>query len=593
MVRKLVLLLVLICGVESTRAQIARWTLHPDYDSVEPLENGLYKVSRDGKYGLMAREDRKILPIEYDSIMPFRCGYAVVYKNKSKEINGFCYENGTFVDLSKKHYTIDNDYPYFENGILLVRRDNDYYFIDSKGRESQPFAYAQPFFHGYAVIRVYKDLEKKGNNTYLAYLGPDCKIATLSGIDNSDLDFVSSVSKGKSIVVCNKKFYEFDIQQGTLKQLYTDTLKIKKNMVTGAASGLLPTKTKEGNYVVSAKNAQYVFDKYMRLRASNTRMGRKTHDIDVEEKKVIVSAFDIIDEKETGLAGLMFGQKEVLPPQFKDVTSLESDEAVVQTNDGWGVVVLEKDDNFNFKLNNNENIGFLHDKFNAKLTMTMPTHIRCSLASVESKSDDCVISVETRNDVENSEISSINYMCTLSIPEEITDQVQDISYEFAVKYDGLKSRVYEVVAKEWYIKNYVVERTKTNISGGRAEIEFTLKEEQPSVTGNYFKDVTINTEYPYYCDSIPVKITENKYVAHVSNLSSGLIPFKVNIKEGNCPTVNYDLDFSAGGRSSSSSVPEVSSGRVTTRRITSSRKHGGKQPPKTTVVVRPKTPVFY
>lgn len=87
--RRILAVIMLVMVVASMQGQIARWALHPNYDRVEQLDNGLFKVLQGRKYGLMARDDKEVLPIKYDSIADFRNGYAVIINTEMNDVEGF------------------------------------------------------------------------------------------------------------------------------------------------------------------------------------------------------------------------------------------------------------------------------------------------------------------------------------------------------------------------------------------------------------------------------------------------------------------------------------------------------------------------
>lgn len=588
--RRILAVIMLVMVVASMQGQIARWALHPNYDRVEQLDNGLFKVLQGRKYGLMARDDKEVLPIKYDSIADFRNGYAVIINTEMNDVEGFCNEEGKFVNLAGKHFRITNDYPYFSSGYLLVYRDGDYYYINTKGEVSRPYAYAQPFFYGRATVKMYKDLMKKGNNVSWAYLNSENgDVLPMRNVDYSDVDFLSSVSKGTAVIVFKKKFYELDTNTGNITLLYTDANHVKKSIVQGTGNSDY-VNYKDG-YMVSAKNAQYQFDRYMRLRESSTKAGKRRHEIDVVEKPVYDSDFEVIQDRNRNLFGLRYNSKEILPPQFQNVVAVKNDEAVVKSEYKYGVVVLEKRDNFSFRLNDNKKIGFLHDTFDAKLVMMMPSYIKSSLASVESRSADCEIKADERRDVENAEISSISYMCTLIIPDSISEDEQTFSYRFSVKYDGLRSRNYEVNCDEWYVKNFMVKDVKTKLGKNECHVEFTVEEDRAVTDGIYPRKVTVGTESPYYCPTTPEKLTDNRYTVTITNIEPGTIPFKVTIQEGNCPEIDWDINIDATRKETKvvNTPTGDSKGKVRTKRQTVRKYVVTPTPPQPTKEQRVKT----
>ena len=145
--KRILLSIMFACILISVHAQIAKWMVRPNYDHIEMLDCGLMKVSMNGKIGLLNDIGKEILPLKYDSITAFKEGYALLFSN-----GAFCAiidTQGHIINVADKHYTVSRDFPSYSFGYLLVRKNNQYLFIDMRGREAYgPFAEAYPFFDG-------------------------------------------------------------------------------------------------------------------------------------------------------------------------------------------------------------------------------------------------------------------------------------------------------------------------------------------------------------------------------------------------------------------------------------------------------------
>ena len=117
--------------------------------------------------------------------------------------------------------------PSFYDGYLVVSNINGYFYLRASDDEViGPFTGAMPFTEGYAVVKVPNNPKK--------VLGGDYTIQVLSAktgklerlnlgeYDTDDVDFISGVSNGKSIIVLKKRFHEYDFSKGTLTPIHID-----------------------------------------------------------------------------------------------------------------------------------------------------------------------------------------------------------------------------------------------------------------------------------------------------------------------------------------------------------------------------------
>jgi hypothetical protein len=139
----------------------------------EQLENGMFKVNNAGKYGLQDERGNVIVSAEYDTLS-FHKGIAVLIKN------GMAYgrvnDAGERVMFEKPYY-YNKKYPFYSEGYLVVGRPNflmkskvQWFYVDEYGAQIESklkyFSYAEPFFAGYAVVKIgenYRHIDMAGN----------------------------------------------------------------------------------------------------------------------------------------------------------------------------------------------------------------------------------------------------------------------------------------------------------------------------------------------------------------------------------------------------------------------------------------------
>ena len=513
-INKLFFGIVLMCLASSVDAQIAKWLVRPSYDKIEMTDNGLLKVVSGGKVGFLSTEGKEVLPMQFDSISAFNEGRALLFRNG--KFYGITDLRGRVISLKENGYEL----PYggesrFRSGYLLVKQGQQFYFIDKEGNMAYgPYAEAYPFFNGRACVRSYVDYLKKPEETLYDYIDTDGKTLQLEDFDKDDIKFMSSFNDGKAIIVMKKKFYFIDADTYKLTPISTDSTTNKKSLVVSKNKEIQSMKNGK-DLMVFAKNGQFLFDKFMRLKYMEL-LGNEPIVIGfpAEAKRKYTSVFDEITENSQ--SGLSFGGKPLLPPQFDEVSHMEGKLAIVKASGKYGVVTVDEKNNFIFKLNNNENIGFNHQFYDTKLTVLMPPYIKCASTIINSLSDDCEIQIDSRSESENVEGSTLGYICRLSIPKNLTDTLTTHDYLYSLKYDGLLSMPHKVTISEWYVKYYEVELSNTNFTvssiNDTITVEFDLIKTDVARNdeSNYFKNIeVVAANFPE--QPILNKITENHY----------------------------------------------------------------------------------
>lgn len=544
--KRILLSIMFVCILTSIDAQIAKWMVRPNYDHIEMLDCGLMKVSINGKIGLLNDTGKEILPLNYDSINTFREGCALLFSNSA-----FCAvidTQGHMINMANKHYTVSENYPSYSFGYLLVKKDNQYFFIDMKGVEAYgPFAEAYPFFDGIARVKSYVNAQKNLDDTYYEYIKAGEGPIVLPDTDKGDISFLSSFNDGKAIVVVKKRFYTIDAASYKMMPLSIDSTLNKKSMVVAVEKKIDPL-VYEGNYMVAAKNGTFNFDANMRLaRIALLENEPQNYIFKQEVAKKYSSSFSIIGNNNNNTLGLDYKGQNVLPPQFEEVLSLKDNLAIVKSDNKCGVITVDEKNYIRFKLNNNEHIGFTHQYYETMLAVMLPSYIKCSSAVVTSKSDDCEIRTETRTENENVEGNTLGYKCRLSIPHDLADTLTTHSYRYTLKYDGLTSVDYTVSIPEWYVKYYEVELKNTNLSLNPTDsvnIEFDLIKTDVARNdeSNYYKDIEL-VSLNYAGELTLNKITENHYSFRLSGIDQERVLFSVKITERGCPSIEYPFEM--------------------------------------------------
>ena len=550
----------------STIAQVPHWNLHPKYGSIEMLGNGYYLVSVNGKYGVMNASEKEVVPMTYDKVSPFNTHTALLYKDG--RFVGYMSDQGRVKEYPAGQYEVAEQ-PSFYDGYLLVSNINGYFFMRASDDEViGPFAGGMPFTEGYAVVKVPKNLKK--------VLGGDYTIQVLSAktgkleklnlgeYDVDDIDFISGVSNGKSIIVLKKRFHEYDFSKGTLTPIHFDGNTANKKSRVVANERPVNVMGGDDGFLVQFKMGQMTFDPLMRL-TSITYAG--------QDKKQVAVPEQVKEEKKspmqskafpgTDLLGLNYNGKEILSAQFEKVSVLWDNEALVMAGGKYGVIAVDPNQSCRFVLNDNMAIGFEHKTANTNIKAVCPPYMKPSLMTLNSEDENCHINIDTRKENTNVETSVLSYQCALNIPEEIGLEKTSTNTKFALNYDGLKLTAKVLPFDTWYVNNYTVQILKHNIEGSVLNAEILVNN---SALGgkNFFRDVTIEAEDSVVCNL--TKITEEMYSARFYGWKEGVLRFSVDITEDGCPTLSYarSIAISTGNKTNkpAEEVPVVAQAKI-------------------------------
>lgn len=521
-------------------AQVPRWIIHPSYDSIKMLGNGYYVVSKNNQFGMLDSSEKVVLPIQYDSISVFNSHHALLFS--AGKCVGYVSDEGKVTDISEFRCEISG-INRFSCGYLVIFNNSGYYYVNAEtGERIGPLSFAAPFSENYAWVRVPNSLKHvlDGSSTYhvmSAKTGELVKLA-LGEYDSDDIDFISSCSNGKSIIVLKKRFYEYEYKTNSLIPLSTDGNPENKKSRVMALERPLNVSQRDDGYITYFKQGYMTFDYLMRL-TGIAYYGQDPKHVEVA-KDVIEKPQSSLTPRsyaDTPLLGLVYDGTEILSAQFDKVSLLWGDQALVMQNGKYGLVGVDRNAKLSFSLNDNLNIGFEHKTVNTMLKATCPPYMDTKLMTISSTDDGYIINVDTRKENTNVETSVLTYACTLKIPEEIGLEPSPTSTEFVLNYDGLKFSPFKLNFNKWYINNYEVLLASHQISGSELIADIVVKNNAKNDGTNYFYDVDISASDSVACKFN--KVNEGLYKATFSGWRGDLVYFTVGIQEDGCPQLVY------------------------------------------------------
>lgn len=154
--KKIILLLLLVVLPVSVISQTMQWAVRPTSAVIENYGN-LLKVTKAGKCGLVDMNSQIILPIEYDSISPFRDGFALVMNKADDDLRIVgVISDGDYELMSVSENVFATRYLYFSEGKMPVKGEKGWGYLDTDGNIAIPcvFQIAYPFSEGFASIKI-------------------------------------------------------------------------------------------------------------------------------------------------------------------------------------------------------------------------------------------------------------------------------------------------------------------------------------------------------------------------------------------------------------------------------------------------------
>lgn len=173
-IKAVLLFLTGILAVNTGMAKSTEWLVTPQYDQMEVFTPELYKVVRNGKIGLINREGKIVLSPEYDEILDFYEGIAIIcnYTSDGTLIKGTVNEDNK-INHCHGDYYLHKDYSFYSEGFIpVIDGSGRCGYLDEKCRPAFKFSNneTRPFSEGYAAIGEGEDfhwLTTTGEEIYL------------------------------------------------------------------------------------------------------------------------------------------------------------------------------------------------------------------------------------------------------------------------------------------------------------------------------------------------------------------------------------------------------------------------------------------
>lgn len=322
--------ILIMCGLVllsslGVKAQTVSWVIQPQYTSIEPYSDQLYKVKSGYQFGLIDKDGQLVVPVMADSITVMRNGHALSLKYTTDgrfKLIGILHSDLSYTNVMADYYV--SQYPFFSEDLLPVYNGkNRLGYIDPNGREVIEFnlVEAYPFCEGIASV-------SKG------------KGGVLGKISNVATD-VLKVEKPKGTLGYVRNDGQFLVIQknlGKLKQAYSfnngEALVVTED---GRSCFINP----RGQLVREDNNVLISVDEYYAYNpdAAGNRQVAKNYMQNFNGPTTYVDGNKV---------GYRHGSKIFLLPQFSSAFPFSNNYAIAAVADKYGVLKILSD---NFKHN--------------------------------------------------------------------------------------------------------------------------------------------------------------------------------------------------------------------------------------------------
>lgn len=553
--KRLFLILSYLSVVIGVKAQVAKWLIQPSYERIQIVE-GADAIMTDslGTKSIWTMDGKKLFSTQ-DELYPFKEGLALSVKQGSDLISMVYKDNGEGLKL--EGCSTAHDYPYYSDGVLLVRKGDYYKYVDGYGNFMRgDFVMAYPYFNMYATCDSYLNAEKQKDIVHYLLDGEGNIVNFVlqdKVVDADDLQFISSVNdEGLGVVVIKQKVYLFNGKDRTLSPVFIDenptqNLKEQAKLIADIeqsyvqdtdSTHLLITKCgKKGNLSIS-------FDTMRRPISIKRNDSLSLFKAKVEEIRSFKSSLKTVKgDNVFGLVDAQDADKELLPPQFEEIPSCFFNKALVKLNGKYGMLEIYKNESFKLKMNKGDDIAFRHQKFETTLRADFSTMLSADKVSIEIDTQTGCDIDKTSKESKNTESGNfVQYNCVLSIPSDLPDVLTELEYPVTIVYNDLKSSTIPFKVNAWHYKYFVVDvdDSQTTIENGTVSFVFNINAERIASDGVYPTTVNIITtdslRYEYE------KLSEIRHKCKVYSLNEGVNNIIVQILEQGCPPAAFPFE---------------------------------------------------
>lgn len=530
-------------------AQLPKWVISPNYNSLEvKVDDCLLQTDSLG-YSILWTIDGKRLFSTENQILPFKDGTSIILKKGTNMLVGSVDTYGKFIKFPEVQ--IAYEHPYFENGYLICHEKDGYGYYKQDGTKASfpQSVKSYPFHNGFATYLTFDQWDMRKEPYYGFYRadGEKMKYRILEKgiekeLDYKLIEFLSNIgTNGKAVAVIKNKLYLFNPETEVFEPfLWGEGDSEKKRHLTLNADYEkyflnLPNDTVE---IIAkfGKNQLAVLHFDNELRPLKFEFDGDTQTFQENKSQEFKYSSELKTYGENGKFGLATMSSQVLPIQFDEIALKYGNKAFVKHNGLWGVIEIIPELNYSLKINKGEDVAFRHQKFETQIRLDLPAIISAKDARIDIPANSgCVIDKTSRETKDTESGNYVVYDCTLNIPDSLPDTMTEIVYyPVFVSYDGITLFETPINIKAWHLKYYNVDpiESETSISNGVASFTININAQKNVGESDYPFEVKIEADSVYVQYE---KISETRYKCMVSNLQEGNNNLNILVTEKGCP----------------------------------------------------------
>lgn len=555
---KTILTTLLFSAAYTAAAQTASWMIRPVMDSIELDEANKLLIGHRGDSTIVWTVEGKTIVRTTAQLASFVNGMAVHTDAENNGLYGFSTIEGQYVSINNSaalpcRYVVDERYPYFSYGMLLVKdtETNLYYYINKKGQViGEGYLRACPYLNRHASVQVYKDPDKaKGCVAKLIDTRQNEVQMTLNGkaVKPGTFDFISSLAGNKTAVCIHKrKVYLYENNTDDCVPFSTDNTSVKTNFVNLKEKELNLVATEDGGFSISTDKGNMYFNSNGQFERGEWQEASAPAPQNTASVPTICRIISEGGTQGLSIAKIVDKNGVILPPQFEDVHALINDLAVVRSNGKYGILRVYSMNSIQADFEQNQPFHYTDSSVEAQLVVSFPFSVSKGdiEAVVSAGATPCVVHTEDAQQNYVKSGSKFTFPCTIGLPENITVTTQKFPLSLCVVYQGIKSAPVETDFDADYVNPLSVVASAPVMRADSAYFHVELLSADAAID---FSDCDIDVTSPASISVAKEQIDDQHFGILVYDLEEGDIPVDIIIRRSGFPAIScpYQLSYTA------------------------------------------------
>lgn len=534
-------------------AEIVHWTIPPHFDSIRVVSDNQHIMADSADYRFLWTYEGNLVHKTNKRMWDVCEQHTVITHPYTAYIYEVCNMQGkTFVGDSAQ---VLCNYPYFSDGNLLVLHNNVCCFLDTLGKfhcEELKIREARPFRKGLAVAMCYRidDVDKgKRRNPYYQYINKNYEVVNFKlgnkTIDKTDVSFLSSIcDKGFGVAIVDDKVYRYHADSMSFEPFchISDSINPKRK----------PFKLESHYNSFSGDTTFFVL---------NSNHGKAL--LSIDKNRIPISIFyhnpdttdSFILQPESIPAenihikpyfqnehyGIISAKGDtLLPPQFIGTKLWFDDYAIMlHRTRKWGLLRVEWDDNFKFRVNDGSPVTFHHRNVKSEVRVDMPLYVSADQTRFEiNPRSGLVVDQTSRRYQDTKEGHFTTYKCSINLPSNLPETYTPVSYPVVVDYEGIRSRELTFNVEERYSKYFTVELNQSSLIINDDKISFKFDIDTKTMDLLQIGKISVAV----LSDSLQTELdshSEYNHTVRIEGLQEGVNQIVIQVTEQGCPSADF------------------------------------------------------